>query len=109
MIYSNGQLVSRPPSTEIPLFRQHPSQRPSIAVIDGDARMQRYLQRILESHARDIVAFDFAGEAVEHIRKGKQPDILIASSSLPDLSSLELLAILRKLECRSKVALMAHV
>jgi DNA-binding NtrC family response regulator len=71
--------------------------------------MQRYLQRILEEHAHGIAAFGSAEQAFEYIRKGRRPEVLLASSSLPDIGSLELLAALRYLGCRSNVALMAHL
>jgi DNA-binding NtrC family response regulator len=71
--------------------------------------MQRYLQRILEEHANGIAAFGSAEQAFEYIRKGRRPEVILASSSLPDIGSLELLAGLRYLGCRSNVALMAHV
>jgi DNA-binding NtrC family response regulator len=71
--------------------------------------MQRYLQRILEEHANGIAAFGSAEQAFEYIRKGKRPEVLLVSSSLPDIGSLELLAALRYLGCRSNVVLMAHV
>jgi DNA-binding NtrC family response regulator len=98
---------SRPAS--IPSGRRQLSPLPSIVVIDSDARLQRYLQRILEEHAHGIAAFGSAEQAFEYIRKGRRPEVLLASSSLPDIGSLELLAALRYLGCRSNVALMAHV
>ena len=103
------QIVCSPQPTSIPSGRRQSPARPSVIVIDSDTRMQRYLQRILEEHASGIAAFGSAEQAFEYIRKGKRPEVLLASSSLPDMGSLELLAALRYLDCRSNVALMAHL
>ncbi len=84
------------------------SSRP-IMVIDNDPRMLRYIRTILQDSHAEVIACESAEHALECMRDGMHPQVVIASGSLADLCSTELLPRIRKTYPEAEVVLMAHV
>ncbi len=82
---------------------------PGVMVIDNDPRMLRYIRTILEDGQREIITCESAEHALECLRGGAHPQIVLASSALTDMPGVELLPRIRKLQPHANVILMAHV
>ena len=78
-------------------------------VIDDDPRMLRYVRTILEDGQREIITCESADHALECLHNGMHPHIVLASSGLADMHSLDLVPRIRKAHPRANVVLMAHV
>jgi len=78
-------------------------------VIDNDPRMLRYIRTILEEAQHDVTTCDSGKCALECIRNGARPHVVLTSSSLPDMQSSELLPRIHKLHPRANVVLIAHI
>jgi len=59
----------------------------SVMVIDNDPRMLRYIRTILEEAQHDATTCDSGKCALECIRNGARPHVVLTSSSLPDMQS----------------------
>ena len=81
----------------------------SVMVIDSDLRIQRYVRTILEDDRHEVIVCDSAEHALDCMRNGMHPQVVIASSTLADMQSLELLPRIRKIIPHASVVLMAHV
>ncbi len=81
----------------------------SVMVIDNDRRMLRYIRTILEGGQYEVITCESAEHALECMRNGMHPDLVLASSSLADMQSIELLVRVRKEHPRASVVLMAHL
>ena len=81
----------------------------SVMVIDNDPRMLRYIRTILEEAQHDVTTCDSGECALECIRNGARPHVMLTSSRLPDMQSSELLPRIHKLHPRANVVLIAHI
>jgi DNA-binding NtrC family response regulator len=82
---------------------------PSVMAIDNDPRMLRYIRTILEDGQREVFTCESAEHALECLRNGARPNVVLASSTLADVPSAELLPRIRKAQPQADVVLMAHV
>jgi two-component system response regulator AtoC len=92
-----------------PVRRQAVGPSSSVIVIDNDSRMLRYMRTILEGTNHEVIACDSGERAIECIRNGARPHVVLASTSLPDMQSVELLPRIYKLHARANVVLIAHL
>jgi len=81
----------------------------SVMVIDNDRRMLRYIRTILEDGQRELITCETAEHALECMRDGMRPHVVLASSNLADMRSTELLPRIRKEHPHASVVLMSHV
>src|ERR1039457_3530840 len=81
----------------------------SVMVIDNDPRMLRYIRTILEEAQHDVTTCDSGECALECIRNGDRPHVVLTSGRLPDMQSSELLPRIHKLHPRANVVLIAHI
>ena len=81
----------------------------SIMVVDSDPRMLRYVRAILEPTQYEVITCDSGGAAMEGLRNGARPHVVLASSSLADVQSADLLLHVHKLHPRANFVLLAHV
>lgn len=81
----------------------------SVMVIDGDPRMLRYIRTILEDDDREIISCESAEHAMDCLRDGMRPQIVLASSSLGNVQSSELVSRVRKVHPHAEVVLIAHL
>ena len=100
---SSSQFTSRPE------YRPVAPRACAVVVIDSDPRMQRYLQLVLRDRNREVMTFGSSLEALNSLQDALRPSLIIASSSLPDMPVLELLARVRSLNPHCRVVLMAHI
>jgi signal transduction histidine kinase/ActR/RegA family two-component response regulator len=63
----------------------------SILVVDDDERVLRSYARLLGAHHRTMVAYD-GREAIDMIRSGSSPDVLVVELDLPGQEGRELLS-----------------
>ena len=81
----------------------------SVMVIDNDQRILRYVRTILEDGQQEVITCESAEYALDCMRHAMHPQVVIASNSLADMASLELLPKIRKIHPHACVVLMAHV
>lgn len=85
-----------------------PASSLSVMVIDSDSRMLGYIRTILEDGQSEVITCESAEHALECMRDGLHPQVVLASSSLACIGSMEMLPRIRK-ECpRASVVLMCH-
>ncbi len=81
----------------------------SVMVIDSDPRMLRYVSAIVENGEQEVITCDSAEHALDCLHNGMRPHLVLASSNLPDMDSLDLVRRIRKAHQHANVVLMAHV
>jgi len=81
----------------------------SVMVIDNDRRMLRYIRTILEDDKREVIICESAEYALERLRDGHHPQVVLASNTLADMPISDLLPRIRKAQPHAHVVLMAHV
>jgi two-component system, NtrC family, response regulator AtoC len=81
----------------------------SVMVIDSDRCLLGYIRTILEDGQREVITCESAEHALECMRGGVHPDVVLASVSLADMHSVELLTRIRKEHPRASVVFMSHV
>ncbi len=91
-----------------PVSQHHGVSSRTVMVIDNDPRMLRYIRTILEDHQHDVITCDSAERALEVLRHGAHPHIVLTSGSLSDARSSDLLPRIHKLHPRAEVVLIAH-
>jgi signal transduction histidine kinase/CheY-like chemotaxis protein len=73
-----------------------------VMLVDDNATNRRVLELHLKSFGTDPIAVAGAAEALDRIRSGAVPDLIILDMQMPDLSGIDLARIIRGLpECRS--------
>jgi two-component system response regulator AtoC len=104
-----GDSCSIPYSAVTSVVRRTSSVCVSVMVVDNDPRMLRYIKTILENEHRQIISCETGEQALKSLANGIRPHIVLASTTLPDLPSSELLSRVRK-TCPGVVfSLIAHV
>jgi two-component system, NtrC family, response regulator AtoC len=86
-----------------------PASSLSVMVIEDDLRMLRYIRTILEHGQREVITCESAEDALECMRDGMRPDVVLISGSLVGMPSLELLPRIRKEHPRANLVLMCHI
>ena len=81
--------MTRPPPP--PLSSEEAMPGRSILVVDDDERVLRSYARLLGTRHRIMVAYD-GREAIDMIRSGSSPDVLVVELDLPGAEGRELLA-----------------
>jgi DNA-binding NtrC family response regulator len=69
-----------------------------IAIVDNDVRMLNYMRRILADREWDVATYDSGEHALECMRDGSHPDMVLVSSDLPDVDCLEMI---RQIRCQN--------
>ncbi|MDQ6643373.1 MAG: ATP-binding protein, partial [Chloroflexota bacterium] len=85
--------LSLPTTRSSGLLKQ--SQRAYVLVAEGDARMTRYLRANLEEHAYRVQAVNHGVQFLRQLDL-EEPDLILLSTRLADISGLELLQRLRE-------------
>jgi two-component system response regulator AtoC len=80
-----------------------------VMVMDNDPRMLRYVHTIVDDGEREVITCESAELALQCLRNGMRPHVVLASSSLADMTSLEVVSRIRKACPQANVVLMAHV
>ena len=105
-----GLDLEEPPPVAPPRGRQvQPASTLSVMVIDNDRRMLRYVRAILEDGQCEVVTCESAEHALECMRDGIRPDVVLSSSRLLDMRTTELLPRIREQHPHTSVVLMSHV
>ena len=80
-----------------------------VMAVDNDPRMLRYIRTILEGGQNEVLTCESAEHALECLRNGAHPHVVLTSTTLADMPGEELLPRIRKVQPHANVVLMAHV
>src|SRR5437667_4077093 len=69
-----------------------------ILVVDDEPSIRKYLQTLLEVEGFDVETLGSGPEAIEKINKGDRPDVIILDVLMPELSGIETLKELLKID-----------
>jgi len=83
-----------------------PAHRGRIVLADDNADMRAYIQRILEEGGYQVEARTNGRQALEAVRGGPLPDLVLSDVMMPDMDGFALLAALRADPDRSGVVVM---
>ncbi len=81
----------------------------SVMVVNNDRRLSRYILNILEGAQYDVITCESGECAIECIRNGARPHVVLTSNILQDMQSVELMSRIHKLHPRANIVLIAHV
>jgi len=81
----------------------------SLVVIDSDVRILNYIHTILAEKHPAITTWDSGKRAIEHIRKGPQPAVVLIANDLPDVDYLDLIQQIRRLNPHIRIVVMSRM
>jgi two-component system, NtrC family, response regulator AtoC len=79
----------------------------SVAILDSDVRMLNYMRKILAGGAWDVVTYDSGERALECVRAGDRPGMILISSDLRDMDCLEVIRQIRVENPNIRIVVMA--
>ena len=80
---------------------------PSVLVVDDDPDMLKYTQVLLETEQYDVSTASTGIEALQFVRQGNRPDIVLLDVMMPGLDGLETLERLREVLPEIKVIMLS--
>ena len=85
------------------------SEAANILLVDDEPGMLRYIRTLLEVDEHKVQTASTGEEAVEHVRKGLQPDLALLDLLMPGIDGLQTLEQLRHLKPGLKVVMLSCV
>ena len=85
------------------------SQAANILLVDDEPGMLRYIRTLLEVDEHKVHTASTGEEAVEHVQKGLQPDLVLLDLLMPGIDGLQTLEQLRHLKPGLKVVMLSCV
>src|SRR5271155_4779384 len=85
------------------------SQAANILLVDDEPGMLRYIRTLLEVDEHKVQTASTGEEAVEHVQKGMQPDLVLLDLLMPGIDGLQTLEQLRRLRPGLKVVMLSCV
>jgi two-component system response regulator AtoC len=85
------------------------SQAATILLVDDEPGMLRYIRTLLEVDEHKVQTASTGEEAVEHVRKGLQADLVLLDLLMPGIDGLQTLEQLRQLRPGLKVVMLSCV
>jgi two-component system response regulator AtoC len=85
------------------------SEPANILLVDDEPGMQRYIRTLLEVDNYKVETASTGEEAVELVRKGMRPDLVLLDLLMPGIDGLQTLEELRKLQPALKVVMLSCV
>jgi len=73
-----------------------PAVKPRILVVDDEPSLREMLSIVLRREGYDVATADNVGSALDQIRRGPQPDLLISDLKMPDGSGVDVLRALKE-------------
>ena len=77
-------------------------QKPTIFIVDDSPMMTQFLTIFFEKKYH-VVAYLNPLEAIEDIKNGASPDIVVTDFDMPELSGLEFIKRIRQADCTSSI------
>ncbi|HUS18108.1 MAG TPA: sigma-54 dependent transcriptional regulator [Terriglobales bacterium] len=81
----------------------------TVLVVDDEPSMQRYMRTLLELDSYRVEIAVNGVEALERLKKGKDPDLVFLDVLMPELDGLQTLEKMRKLKPQLKVVMLSCV
>ncbi len=97
--FIHGALLSAQPSPP----------RPTVLVVDDSPAMQRYLRQLLELDAYHVETAGNGAEAVQRVRDGCAPAVVLLDLQMPGMDGLNTLRRLRKMQPSLKIIMCSGV
>jgi two-component system, NtrC family, response regulator AtoC len=85
------------------------SQAANILLVDDEPGMLRYIRTLLEVDEHKVQTASTGEEAVQHVEKGLQPDLVLLDLLMPGIDGLQTLEQLRRLKPGLKVVMLSCV
>jgi len=85
------------------------SEAANILLVDDEPGMLRYIRTLLEVDEHKVQTASTGEEAVEHVQKGMQPDLVLLDLLMPGIDGLQTLEQLRRLKPGLKVVMLSCV
>jgi two-component system, NtrC family, response regulator AtoC len=85
------------------------SEAANILLVDDEPGMLRYIRTLLEVDDHKVQTASTGEEAVEHVQKGMQPDLVLLDLLMPGIDGLQTLQQLRQLRPGLKVVMLSCV
>jgi two-component system, NtrC family, response regulator AtoC len=85
------------------------SEAANILLVDDEPGMLRYIRTLLEVDEHKVQTASTGEEAVEHVQKGLQPDLVLLDLLMPGIDGLQTLEQLRRLKPGLKVVMLSCV
>ncbi|MCC6989725.1 MAG: response regulator, partial [Acidobacteria bacterium] len=73
-----------------------PAQKPRILVVDDERSLREMLSIVLGREGYEVTTAEDVGSAIELIRRGPLPDLLISDLRMPDGSGVDVLRALKE-------------
>ncbi len=81
----------------------------TILVVDDEPSLQRYMRTLLELESYNVEIAANGLEALERLKKGKDPDLVFLDVLMPELDGMQTLEQMRKLKPQLKVVMLSCV
>src|SRR5207245_10477822 len=91
------------------LSTQEATPRATILVVDDSPDMLRYLRMVLELDSYRVETANNGIEALQRVRNGTVPDVVVLDLQMPEMDGLKTLARLLKLQPQLKVIMCSDV
>jgi len=85
------------------------SAKPIVLVVDDSSEMRRYLRVLLETESYLVETASSGREALDHVRRGSRPDVVLLDIQMPGMNGLSTLRHLLKLVPGLKVIMCSGV
>ena len=83
--------------------------QPSVAIIDDDVSVLNQVRAALPEEQYDLVTFDSGRHALQCFQTGSRSKIVLISSELSDINSVDLTRQIRQTNVHSRIVIMSHL
>ncbi|HVN17319.1 MAG TPA: sigma-54 dependent transcriptional regulator [Dongiaceae bacterium] len=81
----------------------------TVVAIDSDLRLLNYMRAVLLDGKRDVAIFDSGRRAIDCMRAGLRPKVVLLAVDLPDIDCLDLIRQIHQLNPHINVAVMSYL